>query len=323
MRVLVLGGTVFLGRHVVDAALAGGHDVTVFSRGRSGSAPPDDVEWVKGDRDGELGRLGARSWDAVVDTSGYLPRVVAQSVALDCGHYTFVSSGNVYADLSVRGIAEDAPLASLPDDHGDDVSEHYGPLKAACEALLPAGALIVRSGLICGAHDSTGRFTYWAERVARGGVALAPGPVDQPMQLIDARDQAEWIIRCAETGVGGAFNVTGVRSTLGAVLSSIPGEAELRWVDGDWLLEQGVEPWSDLPLWLPLPELQGLADMNVDKAVAAGLTFRPVAETGSGGVRVPRGAADRRLRNRRAPGGHVAGPRGGTAGRGAWRLARP
>jgi 2'-hydroxyisoflavone reductase len=290
MRLLVLGGTVFLGRHVVDAALAAGHDVTAFSRGRSGSPPPADVEWVRGDRDGGLGALGGRSWDAIVDTSGYVPRVVAQSAALEHGHYTFVSTGNVYADTSRPGLTEDAPLLDLPEDHGEEVPAHYGPLKAACERLLGDGALIVRSGLIAGAHDTTHRFTYWAERIAEGGQVLAPGPPSQPCQLIDARDTAEWIVRCADAGTRGAFNVTGEPTTLGPVLGGLPGDAELVWADEAWLLDQGVEVWHDLPLWLAPganPELAGFLAADVSKAVAAGLTFRPLAETARWALSAP------------------------------------
>jgi 2'-hydroxyisoflavone reductase len=266
MRLLVLGGTVFLGRHVIDAALAAGHDVTAFSRGRSGEPPPADVEWVRGDRDGGLGALGGRSWDAIVDTSGYVPRVVEQSYALEHGHYTFVSSGNVYADVSRPGVNESAPLH-------DSAVDEYGPLKAACERVA-RGALIVRSGLIAGAFDPTYRFTYWAERIASGRGFLAPGPPDQPCQLIDACDEAEWIVRCAERGVTGPFNVTGEPTTLGAVL----GESAV-WVDGDWLIEQGVEEWTELPLWVADPAFAGFLALDVSKAVAAGLTFRPLEET--------------------------------------------
>jgi 2'-hydroxyisoflavone reductase len=224
MRLLILGGTVFLGRHVVDAALAAGHDVTIMSRGRSGTPPPKEVEWVKADRDGGLGVLGRRSWDAIVDTSGYVPRVVAQSAALDAGHYTLVSSGSVYADTSRPGITEDAPVLELPSDHGEDVATHYGPLKAACERELPEDALVVRSGLIAGAHDTTHRFTYWAERIAAGGDVLAPEPRYQPVQLIDARDMAEWIVRSAEQRLAGTYNVTGEPTTLERVLDALPGQ---------------------------------------------------------------------------------------------------
>jgi 2'-hydroxyisoflavone reductase len=282
VRLLILGGTVFLGRHVVAAALERGHDVTILSRGLSGHPPPPGVEWVRGDRDGGLDALGRRSWDAIVDTSGYVPRVVAQSAALDAGHYTFVSSGNVYADPSRPGLTEDAPVEALPPDHGEDVADHYGALKAACERELPAGALVVRSGLIAGAHDPTHRFTYWAERVAAGGAVLAPEPRTQPVQLIDARDTAEWIVRSAEDRLGGTFNVTGEPTTLEDLLRALPGDGELTWVDEEWLLDQGVEPWADLPLWLAPsanPELAGFLSVDVSKALAAGLTLRPLAET--------------------------------------------
>jgi 2'-hydroxyisoflavone reductase len=282
MRLLILGGTVFLGRHVVDAALTAGHDVTVLSRGRSGTPPGKDVEWVKADRDGGLDALGHGSWDAIVDTSGYVPRVVAQSAALDAGHYTFVSSGSVYADTSRPGVTEEAPVLELPPDHGEDVAAHYGALKAACERVLPQGALVVRSGLIAGAHDPTGRFTYWARRIAAGGDVLAPEPRDQPVQLIDVRDMAEWIIRSAEARRASTYNVTGEPTTLEHLLKSLPGDATLTWADEECLIRHDVQPWTDLPLWLAPthnPGLAGFLAVDVGKARDAGLTYRPLQDT--------------------------------------------
>ena len=290
MRLLVLGGTVFLGRHVVGAALAAGHDVTVLSRGRSGAPPPAEAEWVKADRDGGLGALGRREWDAIVDTSGYVPRVVAQSAALDAGHYTFVSSGSVYADTSRPGVTEDAPVLELPPDHGEDAATHYGALKAACERVLPQGALVVRSGLIAGAHDPTGRFTYWAQRIAAGGDILAPEPRDQPVQLIDVRDLAEWIVKSAEAQHSGTYNVTGKSTTLEHLVEALPGNARPIWTSESWLLEQGIEPWTDLPLWLAPtanPDLKGFLAVDVSKAIGAGLTYRPLADTASAALEHP------------------------------------
>jgi 2'-hydroxyisoflavone reductase len=175
---------------------------------------------------------------------------------------------NAYADLSRPGTTEDAPLH-------EDEAEEYGPLKAACERVVD-GALIVRSGLIAGAYDPTFRFTWWAERIAGDREFLAPGPPERPCQLIDARDEADWIVRSAEAGLTGAFNVTGEPTTLGAVVGDA---APAVWVDSDWLIEQGVEEWTELPLWVTDPAFDGFLSFDVSKAVAAGLTFRPLAET--------------------------------------------
>ena len=215
MRLLVLGGTVFLGRHVVAEALAAGVEVTIFTRGRTNPELFAEAEHLTGDRDGGLEALRGRQWDGVVDTSGYVPRIVEQSGELlrdAVGRYVFVSSISAYADFS-RAYDEEAPTAVLADPADEDVAESYGPLKAACERVIDriyAGrATEVRAGLIVGPHDPTDRFTYWCERVAEGGEVLAPGRPDQPVQFVDVRDLACFLIDLAADGVGGPLNATG------------------------------------------------------------------------------------------------------------------
>jgi 2'-hydroxyisoflavone reductase len=289
MRVLVLGGTVFLGRHLVETALARGDDVTIFNRGVHGPDLYPEVERLQGDRDGGLDALRGREWDAVVDTSGYFPRVVRQSAELladAVGHYTFVSSGSVYANHSRPGTNERSATIALPPDTPEELSspEAYGGFKAECERVveevLPGRALSVRAGVIAGPHDPTNRFTYWAERLARGGDVLAPEPRDQPVQVIDARDVAGWILRMAEGHGVGVYGAVGRVMTMEDLLGRIGGP--VTWVDERFLVDAGVEPFQDLPLWLaPNVDPDWAAFLAVDgsKAFAAGLEPRPVEDT--------------------------------------------
>src|SRR3954467_14114698 len=209
MRILVLGGTQFLGRHVVDAALERGHEVTLFNRGRTHPELFPDVEKLRGDRDGDLGALRHRDFDAVVDTSGYVPRVVAETLQAlgDVGHYTFVSSISVYADLSTPPT-ESSPLAVLAEPT-EEWREAYGELKVLCEEAVRERfpeAFVVRPGLIVGPWDPTGRFTYWPARLDDGGPGLAPAPPQRSVQIVHARDLAEWILDAAARGLGGTYN---------------------------------------------------------------------------------------------------------------------
>jgi 2'-hydroxyisoflavone reductase len=296
MKVLILGGTLFLGRHLVEAALARGHEVTLFNRGRTNPELFPEVEKLRGDRDsGDLSALEGRSWDAVVDPSARVPRWVRDlaDIAGDrIGHYSLLSSCSVYSDTSKPGIGESAPVHTIADATTEEITsaETYGALKALCEQaaeeLLPGRALSVRAGLIVGPHDDSGRFTYWVHRIARGGDVLAPEPPDQPVQLIHARDLADWILAKAEEGQTGVFNATGPETplTLEALLeecrSATTSDARLTWVDGGFLVESGVEAWSDLPLWLGTdPAVQGFLSVDISKALAAGLRFRPLADT--------------------------------------------
>ncbi|HEY1513866.1 MAG TPA: NAD-dependent epimerase/dehydratase family protein, partial [Gaiellaceae bacterium] len=209
MRILVLGGTQFLGRHAVHAALARGHDVTMFNRGQTRPELFPDVEKLRGDRDGDLDSVRGRDFDAVVDTSGYVPRIVRETIEAlgDVGHYTFVSSISVYADASTPPT-ESSPVAELKEPT-EEWREAYGELKADCENVVRErfpDAFIPRPGLIVGPWDPTGRFTYWPERFSDGGRVLAPSPRDADAQVIDARDLADWIVRAAERRLAGTFN---------------------------------------------------------------------------------------------------------------------
>ena len=294
MKLLVLGGTKFLGRHVVEAALGRGDEVTMFNRGRLNPELFPEAERLRGDRDGGLDALRGGRWDAVVDTSGYVPRVVRASAELlagSVGRYVFVSSISVYADFA-RPIDEGSPVAGLADEAVEEVTgETYGGLKALCERAveeaLPGRALHVRAGLIVGPYDPTGRFTYWPARVARGGEVLAPAPPERQVQFVDARDLAAWMLNMAEGGGAGVFNATGPDYTLtmGRFLDECEGVsragARFTWVDGEFLVERGVQGWSGLPLWIPpsAERFRHFTAVNCDRAVAAGLAFRPVAET--------------------------------------------
>jgi 2'-hydroxyisoflavone reductase len=286
MRILVLGGTQFLGRHAVEVALARGHDVTLFNRGQTSPELFPTVEKLRGDRDGNLDALRGRGFDAVIDTSGYVPRVVNQTLdALgDIGHYTFVSSISVYADCSTPPT-EESPVAQLSEP-SEDPHAHYGELKALCEDVVRdrfPDAFVPRPGLIVGPFDPTGRFTYWPTRMASGGDVLAPAPAAHPSQVIDARDLAAWIIDATERGVAGTYNAVGPAQPLGAVLQACidatESDAQLVWVDPAFLLEHDVGPWQELPLWLPDLEYAGMTNISPERALNAGLTVRTLAET--------------------------------------------
>src|ERR1700733_74865 len=244
MRLLVIGGTRFLGRHVVDCAQARDHELTLFNRGRTDPSPIAGVEQVHGDREHDLRLLAGRSWDAVIDTSGYWPRAVrasAELLAENVDRYAFVSSISAYGSFPEPGLDEDAPTAPDPPADASDVLEHHAELKASCErvveSVLPNRALVIRPGLIVGPRDPTDRFTYWVRRLAEGGRVLAPRAPDQPVQLIDVRDLAEWMVRMLEQGGAGVYNATGPAEPLklAPVLERIAdaggGRSELVWVD--------------------------------------------------------------------------------------------
>lgn len=293
MKILILGGTVFLGRHLVDAALARGHAVTLFNRGQHNPDLYPEVEKLRGDRDGDLAALTGRRWDAVVDTSGYVPRIVraaAELLADAVDHYTFISSISVYADFTAHGMDEAAPVGALEDETAEEVLPNYGPLKALCEQAaeraMPGRVLIIRPGLIVGPFDPSDRFTYWPHRIAAGGEVLAPGSPARPVQIIDVRDLAEWNIRMVERQGTGVFNATGpdrvltMAEVLDACCTVSGSDARLTWVSEAFLAEAGVRPWTELPLWVPgTDENAGFADVACRKAIAAGLTFRPLDGT--------------------------------------------
>jgi 2'-hydroxyisoflavone reductase len=309
MKLLILGGTRFVGRHLVTAARARGHEVTLFNRGRHSTDAPAGVETILGDRNRDLDKLRGRRWDALVDTCGYLPRTVkasAEILSSSVNTYVFVSSLSAYADFSQAGIDESAPLATLTSEQlakanaidpsgqasAASYGEMYGGLKALCEQelseVLPDRVFVIRPGLIVGPHDYTDRFTYWVERVARGREVLAPGRPDHYVQFIDARDLAEWTVNMAERKEAGVYNANGfpheltMERLLNECKMASDSDAAFTWVSEDFLLNEKVAPWSELPLWMPeeaAPHLKGFMFVSSSKAVAAGLTFRPLSTT--------------------------------------------
>ncbi|GAC1506692.1 MAG: SDR family oxidoreductase [Ktedonobacteraceae bacterium] len=308
MKMLILGGTIFLGRHLVEAARARGHEVTLFNRGLHDPALFPDVERLRGDRGGDLAALRGRHWDAAIDTNGYVPSKVcatARVLADTVRHYTFISSVSVYADLSTPDVDEEAPVSTLTPEQvqaAEEIEpprlgtvamaygEHYGALKALCERklteMLPGRVLHVRPGLIVGPYDYSDRFTYWPQRVARGGEVLAPGRPERGVQLIDARDLAAWIIRMGEVGQTGTYNATGpdhlltMQRVLETCRSVTNSNAMFTWLDDAFLLSNGAAPWGQVPLWIPDDAgMPGFLAMSTARARAAGLTFRPLAET--------------------------------------------
>ncbi len=294
MRLCVLGGTAFLGRALVDAALARGHEVTLFNRGQTNPELFPDLERLVGVRAGDLAPLRGRTFDAVVDTSGYLPRDVAESCGAlaDSGRYCFVSSVSVYADLSVP-VDEECAVAELGELSSDEVTnESYGPLKALCEQAVAEAfgerAFVVRPGLIAGPHDPTGRFTYWPHRVARGGEVLAPAPAEAPLQAIDVRDLGRWIVEACERETSGVFNATHPGFTWAELLAAcreVAGsDAEITWVPSELLVEQEVGEWIELPLWVASAAFAGMHRVDVGRALAAGLGLHPLVETVRGAL---------------------------------------
>jgi len=295
MELLVLGGTSFAGRHLVAHALAAGHSVTIFNRGRTNPELFPDARSLHGDRaTGDYAELaGAGPFDAVVDMCAYVPRAVREAIgalgpgALN-GPYILISSVSAYAEpqasVDVEGFTEESPLATLPegiDPAAEDVTgETYGPLKVlteqAAETLLPDGVMIVRPGLIVGPHDPTDRFTYWVRRMAGGGEVLAPeGPDVARTQVIDAADLARWIVASAGAGRTGTYNAVAPPAPLAAVLQAAPGDAEVVWVPWNFLEQEGIQPWTDLPAWLPAP-MAALLLADGSKAAVAGLESRPI-----------------------------------------------
>ena len=291
MRILLIGGTRFLGRHVVAQALERGHQVTLFHRGQTQPGLFPECERLLGDREQDLAALYGRSWDAVVDTCGFFPRHVGETsrrLAGRAGHYTFVSSISVYADPVPVGADESAPLAVLDDPGIETMSgAAYGGLKVLCEqaaeAAMPGRVLHLRAGLLVGPWDYTDRFPHWVRRFAEGGDVLVPDSPDQPVQWIDARDAAAWIVARAEARTAGVFNVTGPRepATLGGFLdevrTALGGRATPIPVSPEFLSAEGVQPWMELPMWAP--DAAGFLTMSIQRALDHGLVLRPLAET--------------------------------------------
>lgn len=308
MRILVIGGTQFVGRHFVEAALAAGHQVTVFHRGQTGADLFPQAERLLGDRDGDLAGLAASAadggWDATVDVCGYFPDQVARladALGAQAGRFLLVSSVSAYVDPPAAGIGEDAPLATLADEGVRQVTaQTYGGLKAACERVavqrFGGSTLLVRPTYVVGPWDPTGRFTYWVRRIARGGDVLVPGPADQAVQVIDARDLAAWMLGLIERGESGAFHAAapappfGLADLLAAIAGAVaPAATRLVWADPDWLARQSVAGSATAGVvadedrdWWPLwnggtQEWAGAVDPAA--ALATGLTPRSLAET--------------------------------------------
>lgn len=284
-KLLILGGTVFLGRHVVDAALASGCEVTLLNRGTRDLPFAHPVEQLRGDRDGDLSALKGRSFDAVVDCSGYTPAQLQRSAdALrgQIGHYVFVSTISVYARFAPgRAFDESAAITTAP--------EGYGGSKARAEEVianaLPGHVAIVRPGLIVGPYDPTSRFTYWPTRLARGGTVLAPGRPERPVQFIDVRDLAQWCVQLALTRTSGIFHAVGSSGSMAEALQACQpasgSPAELVWCDDADLVHAKVAPWTGLPLWIPEadPDFGGMLLGSGQRAADAGLQTRPWAQT--------------------------------------------
>lgn len=295
MDVIILGGTRFVGRHVADALIARGHNVTLFNRGRSNPNAHADLEQIHGDRATDLHRIGERKYDAVVDTSGYTPDVVQRSTRYfaDRTHrYLFISTISVYDEARIGGPDEDAPLHVLPRD-ADPTEfnvEYYGALKALCEAVVRSTfryrVSIVRPGLVAGPYDPTDRFTYWPVRVDAGGEVLAPPSPAEPVQYIDVRDLAEFAVHLLECDDGGTYNcVTPVGAlTFGELFDACNRAAssapEYMWANAGFLREHEVNPWSDFPLWIPADQPhRAIQRTNSARALVRGLNVRPLLET--------------------------------------------
>ena len=307
MKLLILGGTQFIGRHLTEAALTAGHEVSLFNRNRRGNEFP--VETLVGDRYGDVSALEGRMWDAVVDVSAYTPGAVESTAELlrdAAEHYTFVSTISVYQDFAHPGTEEDAPVGTITDEDaaaaestyaatGTVDGDLYGPLKAKCEEVVTGAfrnALVVRPGLVVGPYDYTDRLTYWVRRVGLAGrglgtQVLAPGQPEQHVQFIDARDLAAWLLQATEDKLTGTLNATGPDTTLsfGALLETcrdvLSPNAELIWVGSDFLLAHGLEAGELMP-WHPVaavPGWEGFYDLDIRRALQNGLRFRPLSET--------------------------------------------
>ncbi len=301
MRILVLGGTKFVGRALVDAALSANHQITIFNRGKSNPNLFKNIETITGDRDGGLSVLKGLKWDIVIDTCGYVPRIVRQSVELlqdSVERYVFISTLSVYNDEKVSGserICEDSPLKAIKDESLEEVNaQTYGALKVLCEneveKCFTERSLHIRPGYIVGPHDPTDRFTYWALRATQGGDALAPNPPKSQMQIVDARDLAAWIIESCERDRRGFFNAVGpdrdlsIKELLDSCVQVASKKdltpANFIWLDEKFLVAHEVGYGSELPLCSP--SAVGKSDDTIfdsSKAISAGLTFRPLTET--------------------------------------------
>jgi 2'-hydroxyisoflavone reductase len=305
LKILVLGGTGLIGPPMVEYALARGHELTLFNRGKTNANLFPDLEKLVGDRNDDLSAIEAevgkgRKWDVVIDNTASIPRWVEESAGLlkdSAGLYLYTSSISAYGSISAPGTDEDTPVATMDPAEvplvkttKDITGANYGPLKALCEdaarAAFPDRAIVVRPGLIVGPGDYSDRFTYWPVRIHRGGEVMAPGSPDDPVQFIDCRDLGEWYVRLVENGSVGTYNGTGpaspmsIAGMLHGIRATTPVEISFSWVPAEFLAEHEVQAWSQMTVWVP-PDSEdgGLAAVKIDRAKKAGLSFRPLADT--------------------------------------------
>lgn len=308
MKILVLGGSRFLGRAFVEEALSQNHEITIFNRG-SQNAGLKDIEMITGDRFGDLSELKNRYWDTVLDTSGFIPYTVKNTTELlmdRVTHYTFISSISVYQDWVPENLDETYPVLDMSTEKADELSkdvngpiyEYYGHFKALCEKIaeknMPGRVLNVRAGQLIGPNDYTDRVPYWVHRVAKGGKLLVPGNANRRVQVIDNKDLSQWMLKMMTSNTTGTFNATGPYDSLNmnqfieSCIRVTGSDAEIVWADEEFLLEHKVAPWTEMPLWVPEnaplgPELEkpwkGTFSINIDKAVNNGLTFRPLDDS--------------------------------------------
>ncbi len=293
MKILIIGGTRFLGRHLVESALARGHEVTLFNRGKTNPDLFKQIQTISGDREKDLDQVSG-TYDAVIDTCGYFPRIVrmsAEALKDKVRSYVFISSISVYDGFGKIGINESDPVGKIADETIEEITgESYGPLKALCEKAVQDvfgdRSLIIRPGLIVGPNDPTDRFTYWPVRVARGGDVLVPEKPAAPIQIIDVRDLSDFVIELLQQNVFGVFNATGPEhelnlGTMLEVCKQVSGsDANFKWASVEFLNQNQVAPWSDMPAWVPdTPEDAGLSRVDISKAIRAGLKFMPLEKT--------------------------------------------
>lgn len=292
MKILILGGTVFLGRQLVNAAKERNHTITLFNRGIHNPDIFPEVERILGDRKDDLSALKGRTFDLVIDTSGHIPgdvRKSAQILKNSAGHYTFTSSISAYKNFSVNGIDENSETCILTDGNADTMTmENYGALKVLCENEVADAfdnrALNIRPGLIVGENDWSDRFTYWIHRINKGGNVLVPDAKNENIQFIDVKDLAQWIIQMAENGKHGLYNATGPdyklnwENFISECMEFSDKETKINWVSEKFILDENVAPWTEIPMWIP-KEDQGVNNVNISKALNDGLTFRLLKET--------------------------------------------
>lgn len=294
MDILIIGGTKFLGRALVDAAIKKGYNLTLFNRGVTNPDLYPELEQIKGDRDGEISNLGERNWDVVIDNCGYVPRIVKQSVEFlqnKVKTYVFISSISVYTETPEIGRDEDSEVIELEDKTTEDImgsADSYGGLKLLCEQEVTQvfdNSLIIRPGLIVGPHDPTNRFTYWPVRIRKGGKILIPNDENYPVQIIDVRDLANFTIQLIEDAVVGTFNATGPNSpyTLGSIFDISKSFSRFNpffvKAEDKWLLDNEVQPWMELPLWIPSDTGKALMNVSIERSLKNGLTFRSLKNT--------------------------------------------